>query len=146
LKTRIVSSAFLMLLLMYFTGVASFAQDQTKEVKKAPAPVTSAASGSEMFISYCAACHGKDGKGNGPAATALKNPPANLTQLSMKNNGKFPADHVSSVLRNGLTAAHGSSDMPIWGPVFSKASAGDQGLIQLRIGNLVHYLESLQEK
>jgi hypothetical protein len=36
--------------------------------------------------------------------------------------------------------------MPIWGPVFSKASAGDQGLIQLRIGNLVHYLESIQVK
>jgi mono/diheme cytochrome c family protein len=59
---------------MYFAGVASFAQDRTKEVKKAPAPVTSAASGSEMFISYCAACHGKYGKGNGPAATALKEP------------------------------------------------------------------------
>jgi mono/diheme cytochrome c family protein len=145
-KTRIRSSAFLLLFSMGFAAAASFAQNQTKEVKKAPVPVTSASSGREMFDSYCAPCHGKDGKGNGPAATALKNPPANLTQLAKKNSGKFPGDHVATVLRNGLTPAHGSSDMPIWGPLFSQVSGGDQSLVELRIANLVHYVESLQEK
>lgn len=119
---------------------------QKKEVKKEPIGMTSAASGSEMFNSYCAPCHGKDAKGNGPAATALKNPPANLTQLAMKNGGKFPADHVATVLRNGVAGAHGSSDMPIWGPLFSKVSSNDDAIIQMRIANLIHYLESLQVK
>ena len=119
---------------------------QTKEVKKAPVQMTSAASGSEMFISYCAPCHGKDAKGNGPAASALKIPPANLTELAKKNNGKFPADHIASDLRSGVSGAHGSSDMPVWGPLFSKVSSNDEALVQMRIANLTHYLESLQVK
>jgi|SRR5271157_1353504 len=147
MKTRIRSSAILLMFLTGFAGVASFAHAQTKKVEKAPIEMTSAASGSEMFNSYCAACHGKNGKGNGPAATALKVPPASLAQLSKKNNGKFPADHVATILRNGSsTAAHGSSDMPIWGPLFSQVSGRDTGVVEMRIANLIHYLESLQEK
>jgi mono/diheme cytochrome c family protein len=99
-----------------------------------------------MFNSYCAPCHGKGGKGDGPAATALKVPPANLTQLAKKNNGKFPADHVATILRTGVSGAHGSSDMPVWGPLFASVSGKDQSLVQMRISNLIHYLESLQEK
>lgn len=127
-------------------AVPSYVQTQNKEVKKEPIGMTSPASGSEMFNSYCAPCHGKDAKGNGPAATALKNPPANLTQLAKKSGGKFPADHVANVLRSGVSGAHGSSDMPVWGPLFSKISSNDDAIIQMRIANLIHYLESLQEK
>jgi mono/diheme cytochrome c family protein len=129
-----------------FVAFAAYGQAQTKEVNKEPIGVTSATSGNEMFNSYCAPCHGKDAKGNGPAATALKNPPANLTQLAKKNNGKFPADHVASVLRSGVAGAHGSSDMPVWGPLFSAVSGRDDSIVQMRIANLIHYLESLQEK
>ena len=122
-------------------------QSQTAEVKKSPIRATSANSGGEMFNSYCASCHGKDGKGGGPAAAALKFPPANLTQLAKKNNGKFPADRVAKVLRSGVSGgAHGSTDMPIWGPLFSQVSGGDQAIVQMRISNLVKYIESLQEK
>jgi mono/diheme cytochrome c family protein len=131
---------------LIFVAFAAYGQAQTKEVKKEPIGMTSATSGSEMFNSYCAPCHGKDAKGNGPAAKALKNPPVNLTQLAKINNGKFPADHVASVLRSGVAGAHGSSDMPVWGPLFSAVSGGDQAIVQMRIANLIHYLESLQEK
>ena len=99
-----------------------------------------------MFHCYCAPCHGANDKGNGPAAGSLKNPPANLTQLTKKNSGKFPADHVTTVLRNGVSGAHGSSDMPVWGPLFSQVSGHDDALVQMRISNLVHYLETIQEK
>jgi mono/diheme cytochrome c family protein len=62
---------------------ASSSQDQTNQsktvIKQVPVAMTSPASGKEMYISYCAACHGTDGKGNGPAASALKIPPADLT-------------------------------------------------------------------
>ncbi len=122
------------------------AYGQKKEVKKEPIGMTSPASGSEMFNSYCAPCHGKDATGNGPAATALKDPPANLTQLAKKNGGKFPADHVASVLRSGVAGAHGSTDMPVWGPLFSRVSSKDDAIVQMRIANLIHYLESLQIK
>ena len=129
-----------------FVAFAAYGQAQPNDVKREPIGMTSAASGSEMFNSYCAPCHGKDAKGNGPAATSLRIPPVNLTQLAKKNNGKFPGDHVASVLRKGVAGAHGSSDMPVWGPLFSSVSGRDDSIIQMRISNLIHYLESLQEK
>jgi mono/diheme cytochrome c family protein len=143
---RILQVSMLGLVAFGLLAVASYGQTQSKEVKKAPIGMTSPTSGSEMFNSYCSPCHGKDAKGNGPAATALKNPPANLTELAKKNGGKFPADHVAAVLRSGVAGAHGSSDMPVWGPLFSSVSSKDDAIIQMRISNLIHYLEKLQEK
>jgi mono/diheme cytochrome c family protein len=143
---RILQVSVLGAISLTFAVLATYGQTQPKEVKKEPIGMTSATSGSEMFNSYCAPCHGKDAKGNGPAATSLRNPPANLTQLAKKNNGKFPGDHVANVLRKGVAGAHGSSDMPVWGPLFSSVSGRDDSIIQMRISNLIHYLESLQEK
>src|SRR5437588_80150 len=81
--------------------------------------------GRAMFQEYCAACHGQEGKGNGPAATALKKAPADLTQLSSHNNGKYPDVRVSRFIEGMDTVnAHGSRDMPIWGDVFKSLNAG----------------------
>jgi mono/diheme cytochrome c family protein len=125
----------------------SQAQENKTEVKKVPAPATSPASGKEMFKAYCASCHGEKGKGDGPAAGALKTAPADLTQLAKNNNGKFPADRVASILRGQASVtAHGNRDMPVWGPVFWQMSHGHETEVQQRIVNLTHYIESLQEK
>ncbi|MBZ5627494.1 MAG: cytochrome c [Acidobacteriia bacterium] len=100
-----------------------------------------------MFAAYCAACHGKDAKGDGPAAGALKTPPADLTTLAQRNGGKFPSLKVLSILRGrARVTAHGTQEMPVWGPVFWTMSQGDAGQVQQRVGNLSHYLESLQVK
>ena len=118
-----------------------------QEVKHAPAPASSPSSGKEMFMSYCAACHGKDAKGDGPAAGALKQAPADLTTLAKQNGGKYPTDKVTSVLRGQASLmAHGDQEMPVWGPVFWKLSQGHEELVQMRIANLNKYIESLQEK
>lgn len=120
---------------------------QDKVVKHVPVKPTSAASGKEMFTSYCATCHGTDGKGNGPAASALKMPPSDLTLLSQKNGGKFPSLHVGAVLRGEATLpAHGSKDMPVWGPLFWHMSQGHSAEVQQRVTNLTKYIESLQAK
>ena len=71
---------------------------QQTTIRKVPAPYTSAGSGKEMYRAYCASCHGRDAKGDGPAAGEVKVPPADLTALAKKNNGKFPSIHVSAVL------------------------------------------------
>lgn len=100
-----------------------------------------------MFINYCAACHGQDAKGNGPAAAALKQAPANLTELAKENGGKFPDMKVTAVLRGeAKVAAHGTQEMPVWGPVFWHMSQGHPAEVQQRITNLSRYLKSLQEK
>jgi mono/diheme cytochrome c family protein len=120
---------------------------QDKTTKKAPIEQTSPAPGVEMFKNYCAVCHGKDAKGDGPAAPDLKVQPPDLTTLAKRHDGKFPDSYVATVLRNGPKApAHGTAEMPVWGPLFLSISGGDQGLVNLRISNLVSYPKSVQVK
>ena len=103
--------------------------------------------GEVMYGQYCAACHGAQAKGNGPAAISLKVPPPDLTTLAKRHEGKFPADYVSTVLLFGPgTTAHGSPDMPTWGPIFGILDKQNARAVQQRIKNLTDYLASLQEK
>ena len=101
-------------------------------------------SGPEMYKEYCAACHGPEGKGDGPAVEFLKNRPPNLRELAKSNNGKFPEDRLTGTLRFGTGKhAHGTEDMPLWGPLFR---ARDGSVSELRIHNLSDYLKTLQDK
>ena len=100
-----------------------------------------------MYVAYCASCHGGDGQGNGPAAPALKVAPTNLTLLAVKSGGMFPDAHVAAVIRGeALSAAHGSKDMPVWGPVFLSLGHHDAASVQLRVANLTKYLASIQQR
>jgi mono/diheme cytochrome c family protein len=103
-------------------------------------------SGQEIYRQFCAACHGADAKGNGPTASRLKTRPPDLTTLAKRHMGKFPYDYVSDILRfgPGLTA-HGSSDMPTWGPIFQILDKDNERAVQQRIKNICAYLASLQE-
>jgi len=132
--------------LFVFAAIAG-AQETQKTINPVPMKPTSAASGQEMYATYCAACHGKDGKGNGPAAEALKVPPTDLTILSKNNGGKFPAMKVSSTIRGEANLpAHGSKEMPVWGKLFMSISHGHASEVQQRVANLTSYIESLQAK
>jgi len=133
--------------IFFLSAMAGAQQDQPTKVERKAAPATSAASGKEMFVNYCASCHGKTGVGDGPAAAALKIAPADLTQLAKKNGGKYPSMRVASVLNGQANlAAHGNTEMPVWGSVFRQMSGGHEGEVQQRIANLNHYIESLQVK
>jgi len=125
---------------------ALFAKAQSKEVKKVPVSSTPADSGVAMFKAYCATCHGLDAKGTGPAAQALKTPPADLTLLKQKNGGKFPSAKVINILEGAdQISAHGSTEMPLWGPVFHSLTPGNDAVVKLRIANVTKYIESLQK-
>jgi len=133
--------------------ISTFAVAQAAPAETAPTvkhvPITNAPSnsGKEMFNSYCAVCHGKEAKGNGPAASAMKTPPTDLTLLAKNSGGKYPASHVAAVIRGqATTPSHGSQDMPVWGPLFSSIDQGHAGQVQQRITNLVSYIEGLQAK
>jgi mono/diheme cytochrome c family protein len=120
---------------------------RTPELKKTAIQQTNAASGKEMFTQYCAPCHGADGKGHGPAASAMKVAPTDLTQLSKTHDGKYPANSVASVLRFGNgPGAHGSADMPLWGPLFQSLDKFHDTTVQQRSSNIVTYIETLQAK
>jgi mono/diheme cytochrome c family protein len=102
--------------------------------------------GIDNYREYCAVCHGTDGRGNGPAAPALKMPPTDLTRIAQRRNGKFPTDDVrGTILGERAVTAHGERDMPTWGRVFRSFGTGpDDQTYKLRVQNLVKYLESIQ--
>ena len=77
----------------------------TPTVKHVPINRAPVNSGKDMFNSYCAVCHGTDAKGAGPAASAMKTNPVDLTALAKKSGGKYPASHVAAVLRGQAITA-----------------------------------------
>ncbi|HUV69676.1 MAG TPA: c-type cytochrome [Terracidiphilus sp.] len=132
------------------TGAAATGTEDANQPKATitlPTGKTSPASGKQMYRSYCASCHGLNGKGNGPIAASLKTPPADLTELSRNNGGKYPWAHVTSVLEYGVKIpSHGTADMPVWGPVLGKMDQANSQEKALRITNLSKYLETMQAK
>lgn len=143
----IVALAFCLCVSAQTAPAAAAPQASQPTIKHVPAAYTSPASGKEMYNAYCASCHGTDGKGDGPAAPALKMSATNLTALAMKNGGTFPAAHIAAVIQgDSMTPAHGSKEMPVWGPIFMSIGGHSQAQVQLRIRNLTTYLESIQAK
>ena len=75
--------------------------------------------GKEMYLKYCASCHGNQGKGDGPVSRDLKVKVSDLTLWRSKNQGAYPIDRVmSSIDGSRLVRAHGTRTMPVWGEVF----------------------------
>jgi mono/diheme cytochrome c family protein len=137
----------LMLVALIALGLVAGAQEEKKVIKHVPVKPTSAASGEEMYNAYCAVCHGKDLKGGGPAASAMKVPPTDLTLLAKNNGGKYPSNKVASSIRGDADLpAHGSKDMPVWGSLFWHMSGGHQAEVQQRVTNLNKYIEDKQAK
>lgn len=110
-------------------------------------PPTYVPSGKTMYLQYCAACHGADARGDGPAAPTLRVPPPDLTLLARRNQGRFPREYVTRVLRFGPgTPSHGSAEMPTWGPIFEYMDKNNERAVTQRIKNLCDYLASLQRR
>jgi len=103
--------------------------------------------GAQIFRSYCASCHGANGRGQGPAADALKHAPPDLTLISRRNGGRFPRDRVKATIagKQQTTSAHGSRDMPVWGPVFHEVER-DQDWGEVRLENVTTFVQSIQQK
>ena len=104
--------------------------------------------GRQFFERYCSTCHGMDGRGQGPAALALRTPPADLTQIAKRRGGQFPAAEIAATI-DGRTQvrAHGSREMPVWGEHFSEQVGGGSLGEEVVRGNLlilIQYLQSIQ--
>jgi mono/diheme cytochrome c family protein len=120
-------------------------------------------SGKADYQKYCAGCHGADGKGNGEAVRVLAGlAPADLTLLSRKNGGVFPAADVRRVIdgRDDVAGHHlGERRMPLWGLAFREEEGGSAAIVDplksdpsaearagRRIDALVEYLKMIQAK
>jgi mono/diheme cytochrome c family protein len=121
-------------------AIAFTAFSQT-EFSKAGVEMT----GAEMYRTYCASCHGLDGKGLGPVAAALKRPIPDLTTIAKRNRGEFPAFRITHIIDGfEVQDAHGTRDMPVWGDYFRTAKR-DEPIIELREHNLTEYIRSIQK-
>jgi mono/diheme cytochrome c family protein len=76
MRTFLVSLALVGVLLA--ASKASMAGDSTADPGRA------------MYLRYCGACHGPQGKGDGAAGSLMSPKPADLTRLAEKHDGTFP--------------------------------------------------------
>jgi mono/diheme cytochrome c family protein len=111
-------------------------------------PAVYGVSGAYNFRTYCASCHGADGKGAGPLAESLRFHPPDLTLLVRRSGGEYPAEKVNRIIdgRKPLEG-HGGPDMPIWGDAFKNPETGyDEQSVKEKIRSVVDFLRTLQSK
>ena len=140
-------------------AVLSIGVPQGVEVK--PVRAISSVKGIDLYTEYCEQCHGKEGRGDGYAAKALKKPPADLTTLAARNGGRFPGERVIRYIhgrdrpggrvkfvpelrRTVVMTAEGPMDMPPYGVIFDNLWSSWQGQNMIRLRNLTKHVEGLQ--
>jgi hypothetical protein len=74
--------------------------------------------GKKLFGLHCAACHGSDATGKGAVASALSEPPVDLTILARRNGGVFPATEVVRKIDGRTPLQEHGVDMPVYGWFF----------------------------
>ena len=107
-----------------------------------------AQTGSVVFRSHCAACHGEQARGDGEIAQYLTPKPANLRQIMKRRNAtEFPVETVMQIIDGReKVAGHGRSEMPVWGDAFLVADGGaTPEQAKRKIRTLAHYLWSIQD-
>lgn len=142
MKTKI--QAWLIVVGMAAYSGAVFAQQQKIDL------------GKQEFESNCAACHGMNGKGDGPMADQLRSSPADLTQLAKKNGGVLPVARLYEVIEGSNVRSHGTRTMPVWGKEFQIESAevykeargnyDAAAVVRGRILMLLEYLNRIQAR
>ena len=155
---RLLGSVLVALLLA--VGAVAGAGDRPGQAapRPAPAPVTPGAppapdptggvAGAYAYRTYCATCHGTDGRGEGPLTASLRFQPPDLTLIAKRNGGSYPADRVHRIVdgRSPLKG-HGGSDMPVWGDAFKNADTGyDDAHVKAKVQSVVEYLKTIQAR
>jgi len=128
------------------TPRAPAVQPSSHKPPTAHGPDSAGVSGAYVFRTYCASCHGPDGKGEGPLAESLRFHPPDLTLIAGRHGGDYPTEEVHRIVdgRRPLRG-HGGPDMPIWGDAFRSAETGyDDVAAREKIHSVVEYVRTLQ--
>ncbi len=121
----------------------------------------SSVDGKDLYAEYCAQCHGREGKGDGPRAKDLSKPVPDLTRIAARSGGEFKRSKVERFIsgedrpgsapridpktgRTVIMTDEGQDPMPVWHYVFRRMWP-DQ-MPQIRISNIARYLEKIQVK
>ena len=109
-------------------------------------PIRANEAGASLFRTYCASCHGADGRGAGPMTTRLRRLPPSLTSFAVRNAGVFPSERVRRIIDGRDIPAHGTFEMPVWGDAFRRRDGLSDEAAAARIDAIVRYLDSIQER
>ncbi len=106
------------------------------------------ADGKQEFEESCVSCHGATGKGSGDYAGKLIAPPKDLTAIAVGNGGEFPFTRVFDIIAGEVEVpGHNTHQMPEF---YNSLKAKDfkPGYLpaHVRVLELTHYLESIQDK
>ena len=108
--------------------------------------------GQRLFADHCAACHGREARGDGPMAPVLSILPADLTRLSASNDGSFPIGHVIRRIDGTMEVLAHGGPMPIFGLLLEGPSDvilapdGSEIIASEGIVNIAAWLQSIQEE
>ena len=103
--------------------------------------------GRQLFMTYCASCHGPSGHGDGPVGDALHVRPPNLALLAKRNGDQFVAARIERLIDGrDLMTAHGTMEMPVWGDAFKDREGLSDQSVKVRIEAIARYLASIQER
>ena len=109
-----------------------------------------APTGQNLYLRHCASCHGIAGEGDGPVASSLLTPPADLTRIAERSGGRFDeAEAMAFVDGRRALKEHGPREMPVWGAVFEEEFEGERyaSLTTLNHGRaMTDYLRSSQRE
>jgi mono/diheme cytochrome c family protein len=107
-----------------------------------------AMSGKDLYVRFCASCHGVTGQGDGPVAGSFKVEVPDLTLIARRAKGAYPRDRVEKIIDGRhIIGAHGSRTMPVWGEDFSRLEIGNpeaERSTHLIIQRLADYVGLLQ--
>jgi mono/diheme cytochrome c family protein len=138
---------FFVLFLLLFLVFAQLVAKARSPLDRLPPLPTASSSGQEMYIAYCAECHGREAKGGRSPAVTFGAVAPDLTLLAKKNQGRFPYAVVKEAIHGDYhSAAYGAGEMPPWGFLFQYVGGGSSQEVDMRINRLAEYLRSLQEK
>lgn len=115
-----------------------------------PAAAQDAETGRQLYVDFCAACHGVGARGDGVMAEVLTIRPTDLTALAA--DGQFPTLRVAEQIDGRRPILAHGGDMPIFGLWFEGDGAdvalpgpGGQPILMSRpIADLVTYLTEIQ--
>ena len=106
-------------------------------------------SGGRLYTVLCAGCHGLDARGNGPIAPYISVVPPDLTHISARHNGKFPASEIYQIVDGQADLpSRERRHMPIWGYELFDSDLDDRAAHQQAtdiVGRVVDYLASIQQ-
>jgi mono/diheme cytochrome c family protein len=105
--------------------------------------------GQRFFAANCTACHGGQGKGDGPAAAGLDPAPSDLTVLARANGGGFPRARALSYIYGTPDQSHLARVMPQFGGAMAEDLVpvvvdGVETPTPRVLAGLLAYLESIQ--